>query len=187
MQADWNDAPSYLQTRANKGRGKAWIIPGIVGTCITLGLLHLAGSAFLKGTVQNLAEKPSPAKPAPIAEITRSEKLPAKDWDRIVEEQARLDAQLQRQPAQAPVSVENTVIKQTVFNDQNYIPRGADNVLSLKVSEQPVQTEKSSGGLKVITIKEKPKVRDQACSWMWREGSIEQRNCRFEIGIENRK
>jgi hypothetical protein len=184
MQADWNDAPSYLQTRANKGRSKAWIIPGIIGTCITLALLHLAGSAFLKDTVQNLAEKSTSAKPAPIAQITRSEKLPAKDWDRIVEEQARLDAQAQRQPAQSPASVENAVIKQNVFNDQNYIPRGADNVLSLKVSEQPVQTEKSSGGLKVITIKEKQKLRDWVCPY--REGSIERRNCRFRVGLQHR-
>jgi hypothetical protein len=186
MKADWNDAPSYIKANSKRASARALIVPGIIGTCVTLGLLQIAGSAFLTGIAHNLAEKPTPAKPTPIAEITRSEKLPAKDWDRIVEEQARLDAQSQQHPAQPPASIENAVIKQNVFNDQNYVPRGADNVLSLKVSDQPIiQKEKPSGGLKVITIKEKPKVRDQTCSWL-QEGSIEHRNCRFGVGLDNR-
>jgi len=57
MKADWNDAPEYIRTSSRRSGANAWIIPGIIGTCISLGLLQVAGSAFLNGTVQSLADK----------------------------------------------------------------------------------------------------------------------------------
>ncbi|NQD96913.1 hypothetical protein HP532_30075, partial [Pseudomonas sp. CrR25] len=86
MKADLNDAPEYIRTSTRRSIARTWIIPGILGTCITLGLLQLVGAAFLKGTVQNFVNKNTYSRPAPVAEITRPEPIANKDWDRIVEE-----------------------------------------------------------------------------------------------------
>lgn len=103
----------------------------MIGTIITLGALNVAGQAFLQNTAKNLAENRQQPKPKPVAEVTRAEPAPRNDWDRIVEEQTRRDAMSQQQPEQ-PTGLDSPAVKQTVFNDQNYTPRGADNVLSLE-------------------------------------------------------
>lgn len=73
-------------------------------------------------------------------------------------------------------------VKKTVFNDQNYTPRGADNVLSLRESYQSVEQEKPAGKVRVTVIKE---TKDQTC-WPLKEGSIERRNCKSHVGLNYR-
>lgn len=184
MKADRNDAPEYIRTSSRRSGANTWIIPGIIGTCITLGLLHVAGSAFLGGTAQRLAEKNAQSKPVPIAEITQPEPEANKDWQRIVYEQARSDqkAQLYTTPHQTETT--SASAKQTVFNDNNYIPRGADNVVSFIEPLRTVKEQKPAEKLKVIGIEQKPRMKDSAC-W-YREGSIEHRNCRSSVGLNYR-
>lgn len=62
--------------------------------------------------------------------------------------------------------------RQTVFNDRNYTPKGAANVTTF---ERPVEQPKIEGGVKVAIIKEAPRLRDNC---PFKEGSIEQRECR---------
>ncbi|MBS7663339.1 hypothetical protein I0D00_15525 [Pseudomonas lalucatii] len=185
MKADWNDAPDYIRTNPRRRNAVAWFIPGIIGTCVTLAMLHAAGSAFLKGTVQNLANKNTHSRPAPVAEITRPEPVASKDWDRIVEEQARRDQQAQASPAPGQAEVANAPPKQTVFNDNNYIPRGANNVVSFTEPPSPVEQPKPAAKMKVTVIKQTPSMKDRAC-WPHKEGSIERRNCRASIGLNYR-
>ena len=150
---------------------------------VTLGALTLGGQAFMQNTVTTLATNSQQPKPKPVAEITRPEPTPRNDWDKIVEEQARRDAMSQQQPEQ-PTSSDSPATKQTVFNDQNYTPRGADNLLSLRESYQPVEPEKPAGKVWVTIIKEEQKLKDWAC---WgKEGSIEERNCKARVGLNNR-
>lgn len=123
--------------------------------------------------VQEMAEKRMPPKLTPVAEVTRVDSAPRKDWDRIVEQQARRDAMSTQQPEQ-PAGSDSHAPKQTVFNDQNYTPRGADNVLSHREIYRPAEPEKPTEKVRVAIVKE---TRDTTCSIL-REGIIERRNCK---------
>lgn len=183
MKADRGDAPEWLTSRPRKRGNAGVIVAGVLGTVVTLGALNVAGQAFLQTTVKNLAENRQQPKPKPVAEISRAEPAPRNDWDSIVEEQARRDAMSKQQPEQ-PDGSDTAAAKQTVFNDQNYTARGADNVLSLRETYQPVEPEKTAGKVRVTVIKEEQKLKDWAC---WgKEGSIERRNCRSQIGLNHR-
>lgn len=185
MKADWNDAPEYIRTSSRRSGANAWIIPGIIGTCITLGLLQVAGSAFLNGTVQRLADKSAQTKPVPVAQITRQDPVSEKDWERIVDDQARRDqaAQLYLTPNQTEAT--SATVKQAVFNDNNYTRRGADNVVSFIEPVNLAEEKKPAEKMKVTIIKQEPSMKDRAC-WPHKEGSIERRNCRSGIGLNYR-
>lgn len=188
MKAEWNDAPDYIRRRPRKG-AVAWLIPGLIGTAIMLAALQMVSSAFLKGTAQGIADRRIQPKPAPVAEITRAEPSATKDWDRVVEEVAARGTKPQLQKAQSLTetaqNLEAPAEKQTVFTDSNYMPRGADNVLSFRESPQPTQRSKPAGNNEVIVVGEKPSMKDRAC-WPYREGSIEFRSCRASIGLKYR-
>ena len=183
MKAERDDAPEWLTSRPSKGSNLKVVLAGTIGTVVTLGALTLAGQAFMQNTVKNLAANSQSQKPTPVAEISRAEPAPRNDWDRIVEEQARRDSMSTQQPEQ-PTGSDSSAVKQTVFNDQNYTPRGADNVLSLRETYQPVAPEKSAGKLQVTVIKEDQKLKDWVCRG--REGSIERRNCKLKAGLNHR-
>lgn len=184
MKAEWNDAPDYIRRRPRKGV-VAWLIPGLIGTAIMLAALQMASSSFLKGTAQGIADKRVQPKPAPVAEITRAEPAATKDWDKIVDEVAARDVNSQPQ-LQPKAEIEATAArKQTVFTEANYIPRGANNVLSfkepLKPNEQPIPAAKKE----IVVVGQKPSMKDRAC-WPHKEGSIESRNCRSRVGLNYR-
>jgi hypothetical protein len=113
MKADRHDAPEWIRSNSRKRGNLGVVIPGLIGTVITVGALYVASQAFLQGTVKNLAESKQQPKPVPVAEIRRAE--PGTDWSKVVEEQARRDAMSQPQ-SELPASTENTATKQTVFN-----------------------------------------------------------------------
>ncbi|PIA70714.1 hypothetical protein [Pseudomonas sediminis] len=182
MKADRDDAPEWLTSRPSKGSNLKVVLAGTIGTVVTLGALTLAGQAFMQNTVKDLAANSQPPKPKPVAEITRAEPAPRNDWDRIVEEQARRDAMSTQQPEQ-PTGSDSPAVKQTVFNDQNYTPRGADNVLSLRDTYKPAEPEKPADKVRVTVIKE---TKDSTC-WPLKEGSIERRNCRLGVGLNYRE
>lgn len=182
MKADRDDAPEWLTSRPSKGSNLKVVLAGVIGTAVTLGVLTLAGQAFMKNTVKNLAANSQQPKLTPVAEITRAEPTPRNDWDRIVEEQARRDAMSQQQPEQ-PTGSDSPAAKQNVFNDHNYTPRGADNVLSSRETPKPVIQEQPKEKLRVTGIKEERKLKD-FCGG--KEGSIERRNCRSQIGLNHR-
>lgn len=181
MKADRDDAPEWLTSRPSKGSHLKVVLAGTIGTVVTLGALTLAGQAFMQNTVKNLAANSQPPKPKPVAEITRVEPAPRIDWDEIVEEHARRDAMSQQQPEQ-PTGSDSPATKQNIFNDHNYTPRGADNVLSLRETYQHDEQEKTTGKVRVTVIKE---TKDQTC-WPLKEGSIERRNCKSHVGLNYR-
>nr|WP_256833247.1 hypothetical protein [Pseudomonas oleovorans] len=181
MKAERDDAPEWLTSRPSKGSNLKVVLAGTIGTVVTLGVLTLAGQAFMQNTVKNLAENRQQPKPTPVAEVSRAEPAPRNDWDRIVEEQARRDAMSQQQPEQ-PTGSDSPAAKQNIFNDHNYTPRGADNVLSLRETYKPAEPEKPAGKVHVTVIKE---TKDQKC-WPLKEGSIERRNCKTKIGLSNK-
>lgn len=181
MKADKDDAPEWLTSKPRKRDNMGAVVAGVIGVAVTLGALTLGGQAFMKNTVKNLAANSQQPKPKPVAEITRSESSSRNDWDKIVEEQARRDA-MSQQRSEQPTGSASPAIKQTVFNDQNYTQRGADNVLSLRETYQPAEQEKPAGKVRVTVVKE---TKDSTC-WPLKEESIERRNCKSHVGLNYR-
>ena len=182
MKAEWNDAPDYVRRRPRKG-AVAWLIPGLIGTAIMLAALQMVSSAFLKGTAQGIADKRIQPKPAPVAEITRAEPVATKDWDRVVEEVAARGATPQPQSAQPQANTAVPPPKQTVFNDKNYVPQGATNIVPAtrvipepSVAIQPRQKE-------IVVVGKESRISDFCPGG---EGSIERRNCKASVNLNLR-
>lgn len=181
MKADMDDAPEYLRPTGRRSNRLTWVIASLLGTGITVGALHTLGSTYLQSTVNNLANHQRP-KSISIAEVTRPASIPEKNWHKVVEERARRDA-MSHQSKQGN-SAESPP-KQTVFNDLNYQPRGADNVLSLRDTYQTEEQAKPAGKVRVTVIEQAPNMKDRAC-WPYKEGSVERRNCRSAVGLSYR-
>lgn len=182
MKAEWNDAPDYVRRRPRKG-AVAWLIPGLIGTAIMLAALQMVSSAFLKGTAQGIADRRIQPKPAPVAEITRAEPAATKDWDRVVEEVAARGATPQPQSAQPQTATTEPPPKQTVFNDNNYVPQGATNIVpATRVNPEPVVTIPTRR--KEIVVVGKERRLSDFCPGG--AGSIERRNCKMSIDLNGR-
>jgi len=181
MKAEWNDAPDYIRRRPRKG-AVAWLIPGLIGTVIVLAALQMVSSAFLKSTAQGIVDKRIQPKPAPVAEITRVETAATKDWDRVVEEVAARGAT--PQPAQPRSGVAETAVsKRNVFNDSNFTPQGAHNVVPAVSAYQPKETQAPSRKREIVVVGKDTRLRD-FCPF--REGSIERRNCKMSVDLNGR-
>jgi len=117
MKADRHDAPECIRSNRRKRGNLGVVIPGLIGTVITVGALYVASQAFLQGTVKNLAESKQQPTALSVAEIRRA--APETDWSKVVEEQARRDAmshpkrnclQAQKTP---PISKQSSLIRTT--------------------------------------------------------------------------
>lgn len=183
MKADWNDAPDYVRSYRRKKSAVAWVIPGLIGTVIVLAGLQVAGSAFLKSTTQSIVEKRTQPKPAPIAEITRAEPAATKDWDKVVEEVAARGATPQPQSAQPKASAAEPPTKQTVFNDKNYVPQGATNIVpATRVMPEPIMTTPSRQK-EIVVVGKETRISDFCPGGA---GSIERRNCKASVNLNTR-
>ncbi|MFY1055116.1 hypothetical protein ACOQNP_26170 [Ectopseudomonas khazarica] len=155
---------------------------------VTLGALTLGGQAFMKNTVKNLAANSQQTKPKPVAEITRSGPTPRNDWDKIVEEQARRDA-MSRQRAEQPTSSDSPATKQTVFNDQNYTPKGAINLVDARewgTAEPYEQTRKRQEEQKIIALDEQNRPEGWICPHFGKDGSLSWRDRKSRYQLNNR-
>ena len=178
MKADRDDAPTYARQSARRSNRTTWVVASFLGSVLTVGMLYTLSALYMHDVADRILNGQKP-KQALIAEITRS--APAeKDWNKIVEEQAKKDAGSQQ--AEQLVNLISFDTRRTVFNDHNYIPRGADNVLSLRDSDKPTTPGKPPKTLKVTVVKE---TKDSTC-WPLKEGSIERRNCKSHVGLNYR-
>jgi len=199
MKAEREDMPEYLRKK-KKGPWRALAIIG-VGTAITAGVIIALGKpividvAKLKESIRvngkplfEAQEDEYSVRAEKFLTDTEEEKLKQrmlideyrqeqyrKEIDRQMEEQARLEQQ-KRQAA------EQSKEKQTVFNDRNYVPRGADNVNQF--SQQRPQQEKESV-VRVTVVKEETRLRDY-CDNAARIGSIEHRECKKRADLAER-
>ncbi|MCQ4323019.1 hypothetical protein [Stutzerimonas stutzeri] len=183
MKAEWNDAPDYITRHPRKSRRLAKLIPGLIGTVVTLAVLQMAGSAFLKGTVQDIPDKHVQPKPAPVAEIKRAEPTATKDWDRVVKEATAKGTTPQPQTDQPQAATAEPQPRQTVFNDNNYVPQGATNIVPATrvLPEQTVATP--SRQKEIVVVGKESRISDFCPGG---EGSIQRRNCKASVNLNNR-
>lgn len=182
MKAEWNDAPDYIRRRPRK-RALSWLIPGLIGTVVMLAMLQMVGSAFLKDTVQGIADRRIQPKPAPVAEIKRAEPTATKDWDRVVDEVAARGATPQPQTPQPQAATAGPPPKQTVFNDKNYVPQGATNIVpATRVIPEPSVTIPTRQK-EIVVVGKESRISDFCPGG---EGSIARRNCKTAVNLNSR-
>lgn len=182
MKAEWNDAPDHIRGCSRKG-AVAWLIPGLIGIAITLAVLQMASSGFLKRTAQSIDDKHIPPKPAPVAEITRAEPLATRDWDRVVEEAAARGATAPALSGQSESNQAEPAPKQTVFNDRNYVPQGATNIVPAIRANPEFTLTMPPRPKEIVVVGKESRISD-FCPGA--EGSIERRNCKASVNLSTR-
>lgn len=183
MQADRDDAPEYFRKRS-KRKGIASVIPWLIGTAITASSMYILSTVVQQDTVQNLAsQKPKPKETQqPAVEIYQPEpeKISTLDWDKIVEEQAKLDAarQAPNKQAQAQKTQEEQERKASkaieILNAKNF----GENIIeqSNPKAERPKKQE--------IVVVGKDTRTSNYCPGG--EGSLMRRNCKANVELNSR-
>lgn len=166
MNADWEDAPSYLQ---KKKSDPTIVIALVIGCAITAAAL-LIWSKFMT------VDSPPPATPAPEPYVSKYNFEEAPEHSgQTAEEQFWADQKKHEQP------------KQTVYNDRNYTPRGADNVVAFEEVEtrgEPIQTGRRPKEVVVVGVQRDEA--NEACSFFYKEGSVEKRDCKARYNLNSR-
>jgi hypothetical protein len=170
MKADISDAPERVIRKRHKSE--------IFYTCIGLAMSGIAAlGAFQYSThASRLDAQPEPTL-NPIArneQLTRTSDVPPRQ---------AVESSWLRPSSEEPSPVD--AARQTVFNEHNYIPRGADNVIALQVGSDPSPSREAPKKMKLTIVQQSPSMKDRAC-WPYRQGSLESRRCRASIGLMHR-
>lgn len=183
MSAEPDDAPDWLVQKPRRTRPIALIVCLAIGGLATLELASraLPGPSTSVGTDHPAlrAEAAAPFAPEPadaIRGMVRRATPPPGEENAVAA--AAPPSKVQLPAASAG--------KQTVFNDQNFTPRGADNVVSFGEAPRGLAPEEaSSQPTKVTVVHQTPSMKDRAC-WPYKAGSLEHRNCRSAVGLQYR-
>lgn len=160
----------------------ALIVCLAIGGLAALAVLKLASRALLDPPISAGTDHPAlhagaeahPA-PKPVDTVRRTTPSPAEG-----NTAARATPPSNVQPPAAAVG------KQTVFNDRNFTPRGADNVVSFSEAPRCLAPEEAPPQpTKVTVVHQTPSMKDRAC-WPYKAGSLEHRNCRSAVGLQYR-
>lgn len=170
MKADISDAPERVIRRHHKRGGFYIVICLMVGSTATIGAFQLISRASSIDSAYKQSTRPDGHE----GQLIRATGLPPDENLGGSQPQVLLDIHL---PA-------NTA-RQNVFNDQNYIARGADNVLTFRVGSDPSPRKELSKQVKLTIVGQSPRIKEQACR-PYKQGSIESRNCRASIGLKHR-
>lgn len=177
MKAEWDDAPEWINSR-HKRSAAALLLPGLIGTCITVGVLYFGSQALSKGSVQPIVETRQPPMPVPMAEITQAKPAANKDWGNVVNQMVSRHIETE-QPRATEQPSPNA--KQTVFNDLNYTAQGAVNIIQA-TNTYPIEAPapKTNKAKEIVVVGKASRLKD-LCPY--REDSIERRNCRMSMDL----
>ncbi len=169
MKAERSDAPErILRTGRNLGIQRFALYAVIGSIAVISGVTLLSRSETHRGSAR------------PGAEHLRS----SPDWGEMNSGSViRSGPAVDLQSSNTSAHVNQT--RQTAFNDQNVIPRGARNVVTFRDTVHPVPEEVSPKPVKLMIVRQSPSMKDRVC-WPWKQGSIESRNCRAAVGLRHR-
>lgn len=172
MKADISDAPERVSRRHHKRGVFFMVICLILGSTVTIGALQ----AIYRASSINETYTQSMSQLGEEGELIRATGMPPNHEPQASLTQSSSDIYLPADTA-----------RQTVFNDQNFIARGADTVLTFRVGPEPSPSPKKEipKSLKLTIVGQPPHMKDQACQ-PYKQGSIESRNCRTWIGLRHR-
>lgn len=162
------------------------MVPAFASTAVVFGILYLTSSLLLPSALNGTANR-QPHQSPPLAQISQPASKNGQDkWDRLVEERFRQDnppAAIWATTKSAPPSVP----KQTDYHDQNYVPRGVDNVVPLHPYPLPQEPTNPSEPqrTRITIVGENRSLKDRIC-WPYKEGSVERRNCKSWVGLNHR-
>jgi hypothetical protein len=170
MKADISDAPEHVIRRRHTSGVFYTFVCLAIGGIAALGAFQFIRHAAGLDTVPEQALNPD----------GRAQQL-ARTSDRPPTQAAESSWLRASSEAPAPAGA----ARQTVFNDQNFISRGADNVVALRVGSDFSPSQQAPREMKLTIVRQSPSMKDRTC-WPYRQGSIESRNCRASVGLKHR-
>lgn len=181
MRAELDDAPDYFQARREKN-GFASVVPWLAGTVISLGMLYILSTVVLGQAVKNLSSKKTNTKAEEVGEIYRPEpeKKSEIDWDRVVQEKV----QSSEVPQLGKVETLSEQAKQNVFNDRNYTPQGAINIVQAEKIQPTKAVEPPKQKTEIVVVGKAERRLSDFCPYS--PGSIEHRNCKARANLNSR-
>lgn len=122
MKADKDDAPEYLRRKRSQNLGK-WALSIALGLALSGLALHMAGSKLLFLPQSQTNQLSYPENSTRISNYNALEKQPQKTSEELFWESVNA-----RNKSNQP--------KQTAYDDSNYTPTGAVNVVSMEAIRQ---------------------------------------------------
>ena len=170
MKADISDAPERVTRARHKSSVFYAAICLAVGSIVTIGALQLLNRTL---GIDSESQR-SMSSDGEEGQLVSTGKMPLRQ---------DLDASWIRAPSD--ITPPTDTARQTVFNDRNFIPRGADNVVNFGVASDPSPPKERPKKLKLTIVQQPASAKDRGC-WPYKQGSIESRNCRASIGLKYR-
>jgi len=193
MKADMDDMPEYLKTRKQESPWRMVAIMAI-GTGVVVGGLGLFGGGFIDraktiasgnglrddiGLLQNQPKQQESARPQ--GAVARRETYTTPQTFRTEEPLV-----IERGGVYDPEPTQPE--RQTVFNDQNYRPQGAANVISFNAPVIASETQQATTPKQqeIVIVGQEQKPGDWVCTFMGAGGSLERRNCKSSMQLYKR-
>lgn len=177
MQADMDDLPDYLRNK----KQSPWRLVAIIGIGSAITILGMV--LFAQPIVIDIAKLKQAVRIGgkPIFEQT-SQAIMQQPEVPIYQQLASIQPQSTTRRDQAnPSQEQSTTERQTAFNDLNYTPKGAANVVTFK--ELPVQKELApEKKASMVTIVGDSNAKRDSC-WMHKNGSIAKRDCKQSVDL----
>ncbi len=170
MKADISDAPERIIRGHHKHNVLYMAICVLIASLATVATLQLIGRAPSLDSAYKRTESSTGRE----EQLTVVNPMPPRQ---------NLDSSLLR--ASSEIRSPDNAPRQTVFNDQNFIPRGADNVVAFRVSSDLSPRPEAPKKPELTIVRQSPSMKERAC-WPYRQGSIESRNCHASIGLKHR-
>ncbi|QVI74888.1 hypothetical protein [Pseudomonas syringae] len=170
MKADISDAPERIIRGHHKQNVLYIAIWLVIGSLATVATLQFIGRAPILDSAYKRTESPTEQE----EKLTLVNPIPPRQ---------DLDSTWLR--ASPEIRLPDDAPRQTVFNDQNFIPRGADNVVAFRLSPDFSPRPEAPKKAKLTIVRQSPSMKERAC-WPYIQGSIESRNCHASIGLKHR-
>ncbi len=169
MIADITDAPKRVIRTRQKPTNFYVLICMAIGSTAAIGAFHFGSGISTVDSVLNqaISYAGSDAESTRAGDTVRRQSLDS-SWLRV-----------------SDIHLSTNSARQTVFNDQNYIPRDADNVIALRAAYGLSPDRTASEKVKLTIVRQSPRMKERPC-WPYRQGRIESRNCSASVGLNHR-
>ncbi|MDH1729862.1 hypothetical protein N5F00_10215 [Pseudomonas chengduensis] len=193
MKADMDDMPEYLKTRKQESPWRMVAVMAI-GTGVVVGGLSLFGGGFID-RAKTIASGDGLRDDIGLLQPQPKQQESARPQGAVARRETYTPTQTFR--TDEPLIIERGGVydpeptqpeRQTVFNDQNYRPQGAANVVSFNAPVITSETRQATAPKQqeIVIVGQEQKPGDWVCTFMGNEGSLERRNCKSSMQLYKR-